>query len=96
MDNIKQSPRLKKFLETRYQHVSDRIGKEYQEDLMTCPPITQALIDHLEFFFQAKQLNPTSQSFGNELMVQHGCELVIKHLRLALNRQQTGGSDGNS
>ena len=61
---------------------------QYNKDIRTCPPVSASLLAYLDMMFFPKDISPTSISMSQELIIQHGIDKVITHLRRQNERQE--------
>lgn len=66
----------------------DQRVQSYIEATQQCPPVSKALIAHLDKMFSAKSIPPTSPSMQQELVFQAGIEKVKDYLKDQNARQE--------
>ena len=61
---------------------------DYEKAVRSCPPVSKALLAHLEKMFSRKMIKPTEPTMQQELVYQAGIDKVIEYLRKQNDRQE--------
>lgn len=67
--------------------------KDYTDAIHSCPPVSKALIAHLDRMFSRKTVLPTSPSMQQELVFQAGIEKIKDYLKEQNARQERETSE---
>jgi hypothetical protein len=61
--------------------------KDYEKFISTCPPIDPHLLKHLRKAFAYPMVKHNDPEMSQKLILQHGCEKVIKYLESQYAKQ---------
>lgn len=62
--------------------------KEYEQKIDNAPPVSAALLSHMESMFVAPEVSPNDPQLKDKLVFQHGIERVLKYMRGLHDRQE--------
>jgi hypothetical protein len=68
---------------TRHRTLAD-----YQQKVAEAPPVSKALLKHIESMFVPPDVSPGDPSIKEKLLFQHGIERVLKYIRSLHERQE--------
>lgn len=68
--------------------IQDTKISDYNKMLLTCPPISERLLQYLEKMFSRRYIKPNDPCMQQELVFQAGIDKVIQHLRSQNERQE--------
>jgi hypothetical protein len=54
--------------------------KDYEQIVDNAPPISRALLDHMQKMFVAPEIPPGDPQIKEKLLFQHGIERVLKYM----------------
>ena len=79
--------------ESALENLRGRGLKEYEQIQEGAPPVSAALLRHIENMFTPPDVSPGDPAMEQKLVFQHGIERVIKYLKNLHNRHEKYGFD---
>lgn len=62
--------------------------KDYEHTIDNAPPISRAMLDHMNTMFAPPEIPPGDPSIKEKLLFQHGIERVLNYMRGLHDRQE--------
>ena len=62
--------------------------KEYEQVIDSAPPVSKALLHHIESMFVPAEIHPGDPGIKEKLVFQHGIERVLNYMRGLHERQE--------
>jgi len=72
---------------------SAKATEDYLSAIQECPPVSNAMIEHLKKMYTRKIIKPTSSTMSQELIYQAGIDKIITYLENANTRQEKEQQD---
>lgn len=70
-----------------------KILSDYEKQVQGAPPVSRALLLHIESMFYPPDVSPGDPNIKEKLVFQHGIERVLKYLRGLHERQEKEAGD---
>jgi hypothetical protein len=67
--------------------------KDYEQVVENAPPISRALLDHMNKMFVAPEVPPSDPQIKEKLLFQHGIERVLNYMRGLHDRQERAAKE---
>ena len=74
--------------ESALEHLRGKGLKEYEQMIEAAPPVSAALLRHIDNMFVPPDIPPDDPAMEQKLVFQHGIERVLKYLKNLHDRQE--------